>query len=151
MEDVLFLLNGFGLDGQEVRIGCQVIKDKRGNILFSEASEAHGDLTFVSFQEPSTSPDQQILPLVFKQGDFLGILCLNANFQVICRVGLVQDFANFANFVSVGWGSKETQFHGKEGISHAGRTTHLKPQTNKGTNNMHPFTRKLFLVTLIYY
>ncbi|KAK7075465.1 hypothetical protein SK128_012925 [Halocaridina rubra] len=58
------------------------------------------------------SPDQEILVLV--TGDGSAIL-MTSEFDPVCEFSIDQEDFGESKFVTVGWGKKETQFHGKEG------------------------------------
>jgi len=58
------------------------------------------------------SPDMEVLVVISEEGK---VLMMTRMWDVVHEEPLFQDEFGEANFVSVGWGSKETQFHGSEG------------------------------------
>lgn len=58
------------------------------------------------------SPDHEQLALVTK--DFNTIL-LSCTFDALSEVNLLDEEFGEQQFITVGWGKKETQFHGREG------------------------------------
>ncbi|XP_064620717.1 putative elongator complex protein 1 isoform X2 [Lineus longissimus] len=60
----------------------------------------------------SWSPDQEVVVLVTGQNT---IIMMNREFDPITEVNLHPEEFGEAQFVTVGWGKKETQFHGTEG------------------------------------
>ncbi|KAL6117335.1 elp1 [Pungitius sinensis] len=60
----------------------------------------------------SWSPDGELVVLTTGQET---IIIMTQNFEPITEVGIHQDDFGEGKFVTVGWGKKETQFHGSEG------------------------------------
>lgn len=60
----------------------------------------------------SWSPDQELLLLATAQQT---LIMMTKDFEVITEQQIHQDDFGEGKFVTVGWGSKETQFHGSEG------------------------------------
>uniref|UniRef100_A0A673WPJ1 Elongator complex protein 1 n=1 Tax=Salmo trutta TaxID=8032 RepID=A0A673WPJ1_SALTR len=60
----------------------------------------------------SWSPDQELVTLTTGQDT---IIMMTKNFEPIIEVGIHQDDFGEGKFITVGWGKKETQFHGSEG------------------------------------
>lgn len=58
------------------------------------------------------SPDQELLVVVTKDMDTILMSCM---FDPIHEVNLLGDEFGEKQFITVGWGKKETQFHGREG------------------------------------
>lgn len=58
------------------------------------------------------SPDQELLVLVTK--DF-NVVLMSCTFDPIKESNLLCDEFGEKQFITVGWGKKETQFHGSEG------------------------------------
>jgi elongator complex protein 1 len=58
------------------------------------------------------SPDQELLVIVTKD---MNTILMSCTYDPIHEVNLLdQDFGD-KQFITVGWGKKETQFHGSEG------------------------------------
>nr|XP_046179437.1 elongator complex protein 1-like isoform X1 [Oncorhynchus gorbuscha] len=68
----------------------------------------------------SWSPDQELVTLTTGQDT---IIMMTKNFEPITEVGIHQDDFGAGKFITVGWGKKETQFHGSEGKHAAQRKT----------------------------
>uniref|UniRef100_A0A8C7HFW4 Elongator complex protein 1 n=1 Tax=Oncorhynchus kisutch TaxID=8019 RepID=A0A8C7HFW4_ONCKI len=68
----------------------------------------------------SWSPDQELVTLTTGQDT---IIMMTKNFEPITEVGIHQDDFGEGKFITVGWGKKETQFHGSEGKHAAQRKT----------------------------
>ncbi|XP_038660039.1 elongator complex protein 1 [Scyliorhinus canicula] len=60
----------------------------------------------------SWSPDQELVVLTTGQGT---IIMMTKDFDAVTEVGIHQDDFGEGKFITVGWGKKETQFHGAEG------------------------------------
>uniref|UniRef100_A0A3P8Z6L4 Elongator complex protein 1 n=1 Tax=Esox lucius TaxID=8010 RepID=A0A3P8Z6L4_ESOLU len=60
----------------------------------------------------SWSPDQELVSLTTGQDT---IIMMTKDFEPITEVGIHQDDFGEGKFITVGWGKKETQFHGSEG------------------------------------
>lgn len=69
------------------------------------------------------SPDQELLVLVTKD---LRVILMSCTFDPITEQSLASDEFGDKEFVNVGWGTKETQFHGSEG-KHARVKTEVAP------------------------
>uniref|UniRef100_A0A8C7UBP6 Elongator complex protein 1 n=1 Tax=Oncorhynchus mykiss TaxID=8022 RepID=A0A8C7UBP6_ONCMY len=68
----------------------------------------------------SWSPDQELVTLTTGQDT---IIMMTKNFEPITEVGIHQDDFGEGKFITVGWGKKETQFHGSEGKHAAQKKT----------------------------
>ncbi|CAB1325495.1 unnamed protein product [Coregonus sp. 'balchen'] len=68
----------------------------------------------------SWSPDQELVTLTTGQDT---IIMMTKDFEPITEVGIHQDDFGEGKFITVGWGKKETQFHGSEGKHAAQRKT----------------------------
>ncbi|XP_041042916.1 elongator complex protein 1 isoform X2 [Carcharodon carcharias] len=66
----------------------------------------------------SWSPDQELLVLTTGQET---IIMMTKDFDPVTEVGIHQDDFGEGKFITVGWGKKETQFHGTEGKEAARR------------------------------
>ncbi|KAL5275221.1 IKBKAP family protein [Megaselia abdita] len=64
----------------------------------------------------SWSPDQEIVVFITK---LQTMVLMNSSYDVISESNLLEDIFGEDAFVNVGWGKKETQFHGTEGKSAA--------------------------------
>lgn len=58
------------------------------------------------------SPDQELLVLVTKD---MNTILMSCTFDPICETNLLDKEFGEQQFITVGWGKKETQFHGSEG------------------------------------
>ncbi|KAK4306410.1 hypothetical protein Pmani_021766 [Petrolisthes manimaculis] len=65
------------------------------------------------------SPDQELLALVTGENN---LVVMTAEFDPIADIPLNQDDFGENKFINVGWGKKETQFHGSEGKEAARKT-----------------------------
>ncbi|KAJ8268913.1 hypothetical protein COCON_G00115200 [Conger conger] len=73
----------------------------------------------------SWSPDQELVTLTTGQET---IIMMTKDFEPITEVGIHQDDFGEGKFITVGWGKKETQFHGSEGKQAAQRKiTEIQP------------------------
>uniref|UniRef100_A0A8C4E9S7 Elongator complex protein 1 n=1 Tax=Dicentrarchus labrax TaxID=13489 RepID=A0A8C4E9S7_DICLA len=71
----------------------------------------------------SWSPDEELVVLTTGQET---IIMMTKDFEPITEVGIHQDDFGEGKFITVGWGKKETQFHGSEGKQAAQRKqTHM--------------------------
>uniref|UniRef100_A0A673YWU7 Elongator complex protein 1 n=1 Tax=Salmo trutta TaxID=8032 RepID=A0A673YWU7_SALTR len=68
----------------------------------------------------SWSPDQELVTLTTGQDT---IIMMTKDFEPITEFGIHQDDFGEGKFITVGWGKKETQFHGSEGKRTAQRKT----------------------------
>lgn len=66
----------------------------------------------------SWSPDEELVILTTGQET---IIMMTKDFEPITEVGIHQDDFGEGKFITVGWGKKETQFHGSEGKQAAQR------------------------------
>lgn len=88
------------------------------------------------------SPDQDLLVLVSKD---LKMTTMSCTFDPISEVELMdQDFGN-KQFITVGWGKKETQFHGSVGKQAAKVNTDI----NLGKNVI--YSRLIYLELLYFF
>lgn len=88
----------------------------KGDLLSFSAS-ALGEVECVGFVESGLqlmepSPDEDVLVLVTAQNT---VLTMTASFDPINETDLQQKEFGENRFITVGWGKKETQFHGSEG------------------------------------
>lgn len=58
------------------------------------------------------SPDQELLVLVTKD---LKVILMSCTYDPINEQSLISEEFGEKQFITVGWGKKETQFHGSEG------------------------------------
>ncbi|XP_037833298.1 elongator complex protein 1 isoform X2 [Kryptolebias marmoratus] len=72
----------------------------------------------------SWSPDEELVVLTTGQET---IIMMTKDFEPITEVGIHQDDFGEGKFITVGWGKKETQFHGSEGKQAAQRKTQVQP------------------------
>ncbi|XP_043471428.1 putative elongator complex protein 1 [Leptopilina heterotoma] len=79
----------------------------------------------------SISPDMDIIVVVTKTGQ---IVTLDLSLEVLSKVDLFSSDFGEKQFVTVGWGKKETQFHGTEGKAAAKikQTVFRKTETDDG-------------------
>uniref|UniRef100_A0A8C9YC56 Elongator complex protein 1 n=1 Tax=Sander lucioperca TaxID=283035 RepID=A0A8C9YC56_SANLU len=70
------------------------------------------------------SPDEELVVLTTGQET---IIMMTKDFEPITEVGIHQDDFGEGKFITVGWGKKETQFHGSEGKQAAQRKTQVQP------------------------
>ncbi|KAM7418162.1 hypothetical protein PAMA_017690 [Pampus argenteus] len=66
----------------------------------------------------SWSPDEELVALTTGQET---VIMMTKDFEPITEVGIHQDDFGEGKFITVGWGKKETQFHGSEGKQAAQR------------------------------
>uniref|UniRef100_A0A182MPI0 Elongator complex protein 1 n=1 Tax=Anopheles culicifacies TaxID=139723 RepID=A0A182MPI0_9DIPT len=76
------------------------------------------------------SPDQELV--VFVDGELNVVTMIGSEYEPINEVQLQDDTFGDRQFMSVGWGKKETQFHGSEGKAAA---TAKKPIPTTGEND----------------
>ncbi|KAJ8678919.1 hypothetical protein QAD02_014706 [Eretmocerus hayati] len=78
------------------------------------------------------SPDQEIVILVTKDGQ---VIVLNSHFDIVRESSISSADFGEKQFITVGWGKKETQFHGSAGKSaaKAAPTVVGKSDTDDGT------------------
>ncbi|XP_030620667.1 elongator complex protein 1 isoform X2 [Chanos chanos] len=72
----------------------------------------------------SWSPDQELVTLSTGQET---IIMMTKDFEPITEVEIHQEDFGEGKFITVGWGKKETQFHGSEGKQAAQRKTTVQP------------------------
>uniref|UniRef100_A0A8C4E912 Elongator complex protein 1 n=1 Tax=Dicentrarchus labrax TaxID=13489 RepID=A0A8C4E912_DICLA len=72
----------------------------------------------------SWSPDEELVVLTTGQET---IIMMTKDFEPITEVGIHQDDFGEGKFITVGWGKKETQFHGSEGKQAAQRKVQVSP------------------------
>uniref|UniRef100_A0A8C4E9W9 Elongator complex protein 1 n=1 Tax=Dicentrarchus labrax TaxID=13489 RepID=A0A8C4E9W9_DICLA len=73
----------------------------------------------------SWSPDEELVVLTTGQET---IIMMTKDFEPITEVGIHQDDFGEGKFITVGWGKKETQFHGSEGKQAAQRKVQVSVQ-----------------------
>ncbi|KAG7217850.1 hypothetical protein INR49_031498 [Caranx melampygus] len=76
----------------------------------------------------SWSPDEELVILTTGQET---IIMMTKDFEPITEVGIHQDDFGEGKFITVGWGKKETQFHGSEGKQAAQRKIQVMIRTQK--------------------
>uniref|UniRef100_A0A182PF30 Elongator complex protein 1 n=1 Tax=Anopheles epiroticus TaxID=199890 RepID=A0A182PF30_9DIPT len=74
------------------------------------------------------SPDQELV--VFVDGELNVVTMIGSEFEPINEVQLKDDTFGDRQFMSVGWGKKETQFHGSEGKAAAKKSTSIEVDTS---------------------
>uniref|UniRef100_A0AAQ5ZL69 Elongator complex protein 1 n=1 Tax=Amphiprion ocellaris TaxID=80972 RepID=A0AAQ5ZL69_AMPOC len=72
----------------------------------------------------SWSPDEELVILTTGQET---IIMMTKDFEPITEVGIHQDDFGEGKFITVGWGKKETQFHGSEGKQAAQKKIQVQP------------------------
>uniref|UniRef100_A0A7N6A6W0 Elongator complex protein 1 n=1 Tax=Anabas testudineus TaxID=64144 RepID=A0A7N6A6W0_ANATE len=72
----------------------------------------------------SWSPDEELVVLTTGQET---IIMMTKDFEPIIEFGIHQDDFGEGKFITVGWGKKETQFHGSEGKQAAQRKLQVQP------------------------
>uniref|UniRef100_A0A3B4ALW1 IkappaB kinase complex-associated protein n=1 Tax=Periophthalmus magnuspinnatus TaxID=409849 RepID=A0A3B4ALW1_9GOBI len=72
----------------------------------------------------SWSPDEELVIFTTGQDTFI---MMTKDFEPIIEVGIHQEDFGEGTFITVGWGKKETQFHGSEGKQAAQKKTELQP------------------------
>uniref|UniRef100_A0A673WKR1 Elongator complex protein 1 n=1 Tax=Salmo trutta TaxID=8032 RepID=A0A673WKR1_SALTR len=82
----------------------------------------------------SWSPDQELVTLTTGQDT---IIMMTKNFEPIIEVGIHQDDFGEGKFITVGWGKKETQFHGSEG-KHAAQKKTIEVQPAMSWDDRRP-------------
>lgn len=70
------------------------------------------------------SPDQELLVLVTKD---LNLILMSCTYDPINETNLLSEEFGEKQFITVGWGKKETQFHGSEGKQAAKIKTEIIP------------------------
>ncbi|XP_065671082.1 putative elongator complex protein 1 isoform X2 [Hydra vulgaris] len=73
------------------------------------------------------SPDNELLVITTGSGSFLLMSC---DFDVICEQAIHSAAFGEAQQITVGWGKKETQFHGSEGKEAAHQKLHQESKIN---------------------
>uniref|UniRef100_A0A3B4WUV3 Elongator complex protein 1 n=1 Tax=Seriola lalandi dorsalis TaxID=1841481 RepID=A0A3B4WUV3_SERLL len=116
-------------DGSGVVIGLQDLAELESACL----ATAGGDVVLFNFNtcqlecvgsvdsgltSMSWSPDEELVILTTGQET---IIMMTKDFEPITEVGIHQDDFGEGKFITVGWGKKETQFHGSEGKQAAQR------------------------------
>ncbi|XP_013183864.1 elongator complex protein 1 isoform X2 [Amyelois transitella] len=79
------------------------------------------------------SPDQELLTLVTKD---LKTILMTCTFDAINEVNLLSEEFGEKQFITVGWGKKETQFHGSEGKQAAKAIVEVNPDRNLQSDQM---------------
>lgn len=74
------------------------------------------------------SPDQELLTLVTKD---LKVILMSCTFDPINEYYLLSEDFGEKQFITVGWGKKETQFHGSEGKQAAKAKTEVVGKVTK--------------------
>ncbi|XP_059055717.1 elongator complex protein 1 isoform X2 [Achroia grisella] len=78
------------------------------------------------------SPDQELLVLVTKN---LKTILMSCTFDPMNEVDLLNEEFGLKQFITVGWGKKETQFHGSEGKQAAKLKSEIIADANTSSNN----------------
>lgn len=94
----------------------------------------------IFFQAMEWSPDQELLVLVTKDMNTILMSCM---YDPIQEVQLLSQEFGEQEFITVGWGKKETQFHGSEGKQAA----KVKQEVSAGKNTRYCNN---FLVNIFY-
>ncbi|CAD6995585.1 putative elongator complex protein 1 [Ceratitis capitata] len=81
----------------------------------------------VGLQNMAWSPDQEVAAFITKTNNLVVMTC---TYDVITEHVLKEQCDPDSQFVNVGWGKKETQFHGTEGKTAAKKTSDFKPPKN---------------------
>ncbi|XP_063980475.1 elongator complex protein 1 [Diachasmimorpha longicaudata] len=95
------------------------------------------------------SPDQEILVLVTGSDN---VMTMMSNLQVLSKVNLNVDQFGEKQFITAGWGAKETQFHGTEGKAAAKAKPVITGRTDSDTGDVSVTWRgdgTLFAVTFL--
>ncbi|XP_026826897.1 elongator complex protein 1 isoform X2 [Ooceraea biroi] len=105
-----------------------------GDILKIEVSDSDGCKCDVArhfddgLQCMKLSPDHEIIAVVTGVGT---VILMVAGFEVVAKMDLYSSDLGSQQFVSVGWGRKETQFHGSLGKAAATIKQREEPNTNE--------------------
>ncbi|KAG6444956.1 hypothetical protein O3G_MSEX003635 [Manduca sexta] len=78
------------------------------------------------------SPDQELLAIVTKE---LNMVLLSCTFDPVNEVNLLNAEFGEKQFITVGWGKKETQFHGSEGKQAAKLQREVSADPNASSDN----------------
>lgn len=76
-------------------------------------------------QAVGVSPDQEIIVILTEEDKILLVLSL---FDLITTANLLSETFGEGEFMTVGWGKKETQFHGSEGKQAAKEKLEFDPR-----------------------
>ncbi|XP_068622441.1 elongator complex protein 1 [Battus philenor] len=98
---------------------------ERGELVTIDESGSNYDLVGVfenGLLAMEWSPDQDLLVLVTKD---LLMIVMSCTFDPITEVNLLTEDFGKSQFITVGWGKKETQFHGSEGKQAAKQNTQV--------------------------
>uniref|UniRef100_A0A0A1XEG6 Elongator complex protein 1 n=1 Tax=Zeugodacus cucurbitae TaxID=28588 RepID=A0A0A1XEG6_ZEUCU len=95
----------------------------------SPSSGALNECTFcdVGLENMSWSPDQEVVVFITKANSLVVMTC---TYDVINEHMFKENCDPESQFVNVGWGKKETQFHGSEGKAAAKQKSDFKPPEN---------------------
>uniref|UniRef100_A0AAR2K8Q9 Elongator complex protein 1 n=1 Tax=Pygocentrus nattereri TaxID=42514 RepID=A0AAR2K8Q9_PYGNA len=122
-------------DGEGVLVGIQDLPEQesvcvataRGDVILYNLStnqlECVGTVDS-GLTAMSWSPDQELVTFCTGQET---IILMTKDFEPITEVAIHQDEFGEGKFITVGWGKKETQFHGSEGKQAAQRKTDVQP------------------------
>lgn len=78
------------------------------------------------------SPDQELLVLVTRD---MNTILMSCTYDSINEVNLLNEEFGEKQFITVGWGKKETQFHGSEGKQAAKAKTDVTAGKKKNISN----------------
>lgn len=81
----------------------------------------------VGLENMSWSPDQEVVIFITKASTLVVMTC---TYDVINEHMFKENYDPESQFVNVGWGKKETQFHGSEGKVAAKQKSDFKPPEN---------------------
>lgn len=95
----------------------------------SSSSGAINECTFcdIGLKNMSWSPDQEVAVFITKADTLVVMTC---TYDVINEHMFKENCDPESQFVNVGWGKKETQFHGSEGKAAAKQKSDFKPPEN---------------------
>lgn len=93
---------------------CVAMKDTLVVYNTKMDAESRTDVAFFDnpIQAMDWSPDQEIVVVVTED---LRCIVLNSVYDILADTNLIESAFGEEEFVNVGWGKKETQFHGSEG------------------------------------
>lgn len=91
-------------------------------IIINLQMDSSENVTFCDggIEQMSWSPDQEIVVFITKSHQ---LVVMNSIYDPIFEVALNEQSFGANEFINVGWGKKETQFHGTEGKDAARKTT----------------------------
>ncbi|ALC45754.1 Elp1 [Drosophila busckii] len=90
-------------------------------------ASSEGTFCDVGIECMAWSPNQEVVAFVTKTKNVVVMTC---NYELLGEQPLDEGLANDQQFVNVGWGKKETQFHGTAGKQAAKQSAAFKPPTD---------------------